>query len=159
GDGANRLIELSVLQDRPDLLTPPPAFLQRAADAAGDVLGFAKSTLFTRIAELLDASHTHRLKERMKSLNWELFDRAAGAANCAALEELTKLGRDLKLGAREAAPGELGVLRAALEKPFADRLLLEKKTKNDLVEEMSTALQMPGWGNSFTQPIANRIEM
>ena len=24
---------------------------------------------------------------------------------------------------------------------------------------MSTALQMPGWGNSFTQPIANRIEM
>src|SRR5262249_11795076 len=23
----------------------------------------------------------------------------------------------------------------------------------------STALQMPGWGNSFTQPIANRIEM
>ena len=50
-------------------------------------------------------------------------------------------------------------LRAALEKPFADRLLLWQKTKNDLVEEMSTALQMPGWGNSFTQPIANRIEM
>jgi Cu(I)/Ag(I) efflux system membrane protein CusA/SilA len=37
--------------------------------------------------------------------------------------------------------------------------LLWKKTKNDLVEEMSTALQMPGWGNSFTQPIAARIEM
>ena len=46
-----------------------------------------------------------------------------------------------------------------LDKPFADRLLLWKKTKTDLVEEMSTALQMPGWGNSFTQPIANRIEM
>ena len=50
-------------------------------------------------------------------------------------------------------------IRAALEKPFADRLLLGKKTKSDLVEEMSTSLQMPGWGNSFTQPIANRIEM
>jgi len=24
---------------------------------------------------------------------------------------------------------------------------------------MNTALQMPGWGNSFTPPIANRIEM
>ena len=48
---------------------------------------------------------------------------------------------------------------AELDKPFADRLLLWKKTKTDIVEEMSTALQMPGWGNSFTQPIANRIEM
>ncbi len=37
--------------------------------------------------------------------------------------------------------------------------MLWQKTKNDLVEEMDTALQMPGWGNSFTQPIANRIEM
>ena len=50
-------------------------------------------------------------------------------------------------------------MRAAIEKPFADKLLLWKKTKTDIVEEMSTALQMPGWGNSFTQPIANRIEM
>jgi Cu(I)/Ag(I) efflux system membrane protein CusA/SilA len=54
---------------------------------------------------------------------------------------------------------QLQSIRAELEKPFADRLLLGKKTKNDLVEEMSTALQMPGWGNSFTQPIAARIEM
>src|SRR5581483_6073866 len=42
---------------------------------------------------------------------------------------------------------------------FAETLLLWQKSKNDLIEEMSTALQMPGWGNSFTQPIANRIEM
>src|SRR5207244_12671270 len=80
-------------------------------------------------------------------------------ADWAAIEELMKLGRDRKMAAREAAPGELPALRAALDKPFADGLLLWKKTKTDLVEEMSTALQMPGWGNSFTQPIANRIEM
>ncbi len=42
---------------------------------------------------------------------------------------------------------------------MADRLLLWQKTKAELIEEMSTVLQMPGWGNSFTQPIANRIEM
>jgi Cu(I)/Ag(I) efflux system membrane protein CusA/SilA len=158
-DAKLRLIDLGVLRDRPDLLTPPPAFLERAAATAGDVLGFAKPTLFTRIAEQLDAGHTHRLKERMKSLNWELFDRAVGAANWAALEELTKLGRDRKLVARDAAPGELAALRTTLDKPFADRLLLWKKTKIDLRDEMDTALQMPGWGNSFTQPIANRIEM
>src|SRR5205823_1174584 len=92
---ANRVDEilrdLAVVRDRSDLLTPRPAFLERAAGATGDVLGFAKSTLFTRIAAHLDADYTHRLKERIKSLNWELFDRSVGAANWAALEELSKL--------------------------------------------------------------------
>ena len=61
---------------------------------------------------------------------------------------------------REKGPRKsLRGLSPGFEKPFADKLLLWQKTKNDLVEEMSTALQMPGWGNSFTQPIANRIEM
>jgi copper/silver efflux system protein len=158
-DAAKRLIEVGVLRDRPDLLTPPPAPLERAAGAVGDVLGFAKPTLFTRIVEHLDAEHTRRLKGRVKSLNWELFDRAVGAANWAALHELMELGRAQKLAARGAAPGELASLRASLDKPFADNLLLWKKTKIDLRDEMDSTLQMPGWGNSFTQPIANRIEM
>jgi Cu(I)/Ag(I) efflux system membrane protein CusA/SilA len=158
-DASRRLVALGVLRDRPDLLTPAPTTLERVAEDVGDMLGFAKPTLFTRITEHLDANHTQRLKERMKSLNWELFDRAVGTATWAALDELSKLGRDRKLAARDANPEELRTLRTALEKPFSDRLLLWKKTKTDLVEEMSTALQMPGWGNSFTQPIANRIEM
>jgi Cu(I)/Ag(I) efflux system membrane protein CusA/SilA len=158
-DAAKRLTALGVLRDRPDLLAPTQTPMERAALAAGDLLGLAKPTLFTRIAEHLDAEHARRLKERMKSLNWELFDRAVGAANWAALQELTRLGRDKKLAERGARPGELLALRVALDRPFAERLLLWQKTKNDIVEEMSTALQMPGWGNSFTQPIAARIEM
>jgi Cu(I)/Ag(I) efflux system membrane protein CusA/SilA len=155
----DRLIALGVLRDRPGLLTPTPAPLEHATDTVGDMLGFAKHTLYTRITDHLVADHEHRLEERTKALNWELFDRAVGAANWAALEELEKLAKDRKLAVRDATSEELQSLRGALEKPFYDKLLLWKKTKIDLVEEMSTALQMPGWGNSFTQPIANRIEM
>jgi Cu(I)/Ag(I) efflux system membrane protein CusA/SilA len=166
-EAAKRLIELGVLRARTDLLTPSPSPLERAALAAGDVLGLAKPTLFSRIADQLAAGHEHRLKERMKSLNWELFDRAVGAVNWAALEELSKPDRlaASPAGSRRAGSPpkinneQLQALRAELDKPFADRLLLWQKTKQDLVEEMSTSLQMPGWGNSFTQPIANRIEM
>ena len=75
-DASRRLVEIGVFRNRPDLLSPPAAVLERAVTSAGDVLGFAKPTLFTRITERLEADHTHRLKERMKSLNWELFDRA-----------------------------------------------------------------------------------
>ncbi len=148
-----------VLRDRPGLLTPPPAPLERVGEAVGDVLGFAQSTLSTRIAEQIEASHARRLKARVKALNWELFDRCISATNEAAVEALSKLAHDRGLSARDPVPAELSALRAALDQPFSDRLLLWKKTKADLVEEMSTALQMPGWGNSFTQPIANRIEM
>ncbi len=73
------------------------------------MLGFAKPTLFTRMAEHLNADHAHRLKERMKSLNWEIFDRAVDAANGSAIEELLKLASDRKLAARDAAPAGVGI--------------------------------------------------
>ena len=149
-DAAHRLVSLGVLEDRPDLLSPPPSRLEQAVETAGDVLGFGRPTLLSRIAGHIISERTRRLEDRVKSLNWELFDRAVGITIWMALEEMSRPGGSTQ---------ELQTLRADLEKPFADRLLLEKKTKNDLVEEMNTALQMPGWGNSFTQPIANRIEM
>jgi Cu(I)/Ag(I) efflux system membrane protein CusA/SilA len=158
-DLSRRLISLGVLRDRSDLLNPRPKPLEHAAAVAGDVLGFAKPTLFTRITEHLTAEHERRLKERTKRLNWELFDRAVEFVTGSAFDELVKLGRERTLLAREPNKGELEALETGLLKPFADKLLLWQKTKNDLVEEMGTALQMPGWGNSFTQPIANRIEM
>ncbi len=181
-DAARRLVSLGVLHDQPDLLAPPASPLDQAVEVAGDVIGFTRSTLFTRIADHLVSEHSRRLEERVKSLNWELFDRAVSTTTWAALEELSKheglalarsffplaprSGERVPEGRVRGLPGggtpaqnQLQAIRAQLEKPFADRLLLGKKTKNDLVEEMSTALQMPGWGNSFTQPIAARIEM
>ncbi|HMB03953.1 MAG TPA: efflux RND transporter permease subunit, partial [Isosphaeraceae bacterium] len=156
-DAARRLVALGVLRDRPSLLNPAPRPLERAAEVAEDLLGRPRPTLLGRIADHLAAEHLRRLEARTKQLDWELFDRAVGAATWMALDALTKLGAQRELTRREPTPDELRSLRAGLEKPFADALLLWKKTKGDLVEEMSTALQMPGWGNSFTQPIANRI--
>jgi copper/silver efflux system protein len=158
-EAARRLVEIGVLRDRSDLLSPTAPPLARVTEAAGEALGFTRQTLFTRIADHLLADHQHRLKERMKSLDWEVFDRAVGVATWTALDTLMRVARERAWIAREPKPDELQALRASMERPFADRLLLWKKTKAELIEEMSTSLQMPGWGNSFTQPIANRIEM
>src|SRR5262249_31877820 len=107
----------------------------------------------------LASEHERRLKGRVKSLNWELFDRAVEVATASALDGLIKLGRERALLAKGGNEGGTESLEGGLRKPFADGVLLWQETKNDLSEERSTALQMPGWGNSFTQPIANRIEM
>src|SRR5262249_20552792 len=131
-DAARRLVALGVLRDSPHMLRPTPTPLERATEAAGDLLGFARPTLFTRLADHLVANHEQRLQERTRALNWELFDTAVGAATWTALEELQALGKDRKLVARDPAAGELAALRATLETPFAEKLLLWKKTKNDL---------------------------
>jgi Cu(I)/Ag(I) efflux system membrane protein CusA/SilA len=158
-DAVARLVALGVLLDRPDLLTPTPGPLEQARETVGEILGARAPDLFTRVTDHLLEAHKTRLTERTHRLNWELFDRAVGAATWAAIEELNRLGRDKKLTAREATSEELQDIRAALEKPFADRLMLWQKSKDELVAEMDTVIQMPGWGNIFTQPIINRIEM
>lgn len=129
----------------------------RRLNVQGAISG--QQQLFARITDRVVAAHNQKLKERMRRLNWELFDRAVGIANWTAIEELVRKSKRQNHAARPATNEDLQNLRAALDKPFADRLLLWQKTKNDLVVEMDSALQMPGWGNIFTQPIINRIEM
>lgn len=158
-DAARRLVALNVLRDDADLLAPTPSLLERAGDVVGDLLGRPKETLLTRVAARLTGAHEAALMERVKTLNWELFDRAVGTATWCALEELNQLGRDRELTLRDATSEELQGLRAALEEPFSERVFLWQKTKKDLEQEMDSALQVPGWGNIWTQPIINRINM
>ncbi|WP_406701069.1 efflux RND transporter permease subunit [Singulisphaera sp. Ch08] len=158
-DASKRLIALGVLEDRAELLSPSPSAWEHASDLVGEVLGKSRETLFTRITDRVIQAHEERLKERMKSLNWELFDRAVATGTEAAVDELVKRGEAKKLTLKGATSRELTAVRSSLEKPFSDRLFLWQKSKQDLIDEMGTALQVPGWGNIFTQPIINRIEM
>src|SRR5207302_4972085 len=53
-------------------------------------------------------------------------------------------------------------LRRELERPFARSLFLWPRQggpRGDLLKELDTVVQVPGWSNIWTQPIANRIDM
>jgi len=97
-----------------------------------------------------------------KDLDYEIFDQAVGAYTWYALDELRNAAR--LQGYWVASPSSaddarLKSLRAELENPFAARVFLWHKTKADLIAELDSAVQMPGWGNIWTQPIINRIDM
>ena len=115
-------------------------------------------------------------------LNYEIFDRAVAAYDEYCIDELRKAAASSKVGDRKSEVGNpnqsrlaaiqsgakgiarpdltaLQNLRADLDKPFARSLLLWQKSKEDLVDEMDSTIQVPGWSNIFTQPIINRIEM
>ena len=171
-DLARRFVEMGVLR-RAELLSTRSSTLERVGLAANELFGGAKPTVFSRITEELEANRHSPAEGTSEGTELGAVrpSRSHRELGCPgrAVEAWTAGGRGFRPSTGSEARMEprpvriknaqLQAIRETLDKPFAQRLLLWKKTKNDLVEEMSTALQMPGWGNSFTQPIAARIEM
>ncbi len=128
-EAARRLVSLGVLRNRPDLLAPPPAPLDRAALVASDMLGLSTPTLVTRIFNHLVAEHEHRLQTRIKSLNWELFDQALGTVNWAVLDALEK--REPAPDSRRTSDHELATRRNARQTVRRPALALAQNEERD----------------------------
>jgi Cu(I)/Ag(I) efflux system membrane protein CusA/SilA len=188
GAVATRLAEDGVLKgDVSEALALKKSPLRTALAQAAVAFGAESKTFAT---ELLKAVTEHRmrawLKEVGEKINWELFDRGVEAFTWAALEEVGRAAkeRDLLDGAPRGAEYARFVdqvararngkdhdrralesfvaLRQELEKPFAEKLFLWRRTggpKGDLLQEIDTVVQVPGWSNVWTQPIINRIDM
>ena len=98
--------------------------------------------------------------ERVRTLNWALLDSAGPAFTWEATLQLQEQSRSKGFWKRgPATMDELQSLREKSEVLFRDSFFLWRKTKDGLVQEMDTTVQMPGWGNIWTQPIINRIDM
>jgi len=158
---AERLAADGTVTLDPDLFRLRRGAVRQALVDLGEVLGVERGTYFTEMLAFARAEREARLHAWTRSVNDEIFDRAAGAYVWYAIEELLKAATDQGLGRHDAPPplADLQEVRAELERPFARGLLLWKKEKGDLVKELDSALQVPGWGNIWTQPIINRIDM
>ncbi len=113
--------------------------------------------LVGRVRDRVDEERTRRLRDAAGRLRWELEDMAAAAFDAAAAEALVRAAKDHGALERESAAGDLVELRRAREGKF--RPFLRAKTKAELVQEMDSAIRVPGWANIWTQPIINRIDM
>ncbi len=149
--------------------------------------GREQPTLATATLGTVEKERSRLWRERVQTVNWELFDRGTEAFTWFALEESVKAAQARNLLAAGPNGGEaerftmqavntqlgrpsdptafpaFGALRGELEKPFRDAVVFRQRTggpKGDLVDdEFGRVLQVPGWSNIFTQPIVNRIEM
>lgn len=149
------LMKRGVLHEGADVLTPPAPFWAPLAET----VGIAPTSLTDTVRERMRHVRDERTRERIAALNWELFDRAVAVATEAALAEVPRIAESRTIPTKAADAEQAKALAASLAKPFSDKLLLWKKTQDDLIEELNGLLQMPGWGNIFTQPIINRIDM
>jgi copper/silver efflux system protein len=138
-------------------------FFKEGFYAVGGVLGAERPTLFTEMLDYIESRRDKLWSDYTSRINDELFDQAPGAFNWYCIEELRNKAIEQKLwtGAEDLAGDEheLKKIRADLDPPFLRRLLLWRKDKADIEQEMDSAMQMPGWGNIWIQPIINRINM
>jgi Cu(I)/Ag(I) efflux system membrane protein CusA/SilA len=170
-EDVTRLVEQAVarlagqgkLRLEPELMQLKLDPVRRALVEIGSVLGLERPSLFREMREFIVGRRDRLWAEQTKALDYELFDQATGAYTWYALDELRKAAQTQGYwtanGSADEETRKLQAFRADLERPFAQRVFLWRKSKSDLVQEMDTAVQMPGWGNIWTQPIVNRIDM
>ena len=170
-----------------DALSVKEGRIGQALSATVEFLGAAPKTFSGEVLTSTEAQRVKLWRDRVKNVNWELFDRGIEAYTWFAIQEAVKSAKDSTLlsGAAKSYEAErftvesvrehLGkphdkqafkpflALQPDLVGPFKDRVFLWQRQggpKGDLVDdEMTRVIQVPGWGNIFTQPIINRIEM
>ncbi len=186
-DVADRLVDRGAIADRVSALELRQSAIATAVGAVAEFFGAEQETLADELLTAVEHERTQLWRQRVREINWELFDRGTEAFTWYVLEEVVKAaepaklltgaprGKDAERFAAAAVNTQLGkpydeaalapfvALRTKLEKPFQDQVFFwprQTGPKGDLVDdEMGRVLQTPGWSNIFTQPIVNRIEM
>jgi Cu/Ag efflux pump CusA len=153
------LIRLNIVDSRDDLLLDDPSVPKRVLNflrsaAGSDPPGFAE-----RVSARIEARRYELWTARTKTLNWELFDYAKTAVVDLLIDSLSRSAVGTPHAGNPPDATGLADARRELSNRLADQLSLWQKTRDDLVKEMDSELQMPGWGNVWTQPIINRVNM
>ncbi|MCY2925361.1 MAG: efflux RND transporter permease subunit [Planctomycetota bacterium] len=94
-----------------------------------------------------------------RATNRPLVGYAANALDTLLVHALRDQAVKAALLAKAPTTDDLIALAHARYGDFAKGLFLWRKTKEDLIKEMDSELQLPGWSNIWTQPIINRVNM
>lgn len=140
-----------------DLLVLRQGRLKQLLSNVGQVLGRESETFFGRLHREIESRHDALWREHVRQLNWELFDLAVPGYTWLSIQEILE-----RTGTETPEKERLAEVREPLEERIARALFLWRKEREDLAVmggEMDTLLQVPGWGNIWTQPIINRVDM
>ena len=154
------MIASGLAQSRDDLLSDRPTALIQAITFLKSSIGAQNPTFAERTFRHLEDRRNSLIAEHVKTLDHELFDHAVSQLNAMLMDAILRAARGTPFaGTAEPIPDEINRLAQEASADFGKKLFLWQKTKADLQKEMDAELQMPGWGNTWTQPIQNRVNM
>ncbi len=156
---AKVLASSEAMEGRPDLFVKPPTFFSSFVEPFQVVTGQKETSLFEDLREVLESQCSRLARDKIRSLNWELEDRAPEVITRLLVTAAVARAHSEKILVREPGTDDLGRIGTDRVKALGSSLYLWRKLKSDLVRELDSDLQVPGWSNIWTQPIINRIDM
>src|SRR5262249_5618372 len=94
---ANRLKELGAVDDAAGALSIKGSLLGQVLRQTAEIVGMEHETFAGGVLEAVKARRTALWRERVKALDWELFDRGVEAYTWLALEESIKAADNMAL--------------------------------------------------------------
>ncbi|HYE17824.1 MAG TPA: efflux RND transporter permease subunit [Tepidisphaeraceae bacterium] len=154
------LTTFGIVDARDDLLTDHDSAARAAVDFVRRSLGAATPTFAERLFASIEHRREQLIAARVQERDHRLFDYAVPEINRLLIDNLLRAARGTPLaGMAEPTPAAIDEIAGAATPPFGKGLNLWHKTKADVQKELDAELQVPGWGNTWTQPIQNRINM
>jgi Cu/Ag efflux pump CusA len=127
--------------------------------SAGEAFGLERQSFNQLLLEKVNAERDRLWSEFVRQLNWQLLDQAGPMYTRLALEAIQVKAKELNLWVGSPSPEQLTSVQESVQKEFAASLMLWRRDKESLLAELDSVVRMPGWGNIWTQPIINRIDM
>ncbi|MGD9722629.1 MAG: efflux RND transporter permease subunit [Pirellulales bacterium] len=150
-----RLVALGLVEASSDLLVLAPGPMVTLVERVMDAIGIDRATFNSTVLSTIVAQRDRRWGEFMQQLNWQLHDRSVPLYTRLAVGQVRKKALEMS----KPDGGALAAVEAEANAEFSDELMLWQRTKDGLLKEMDSVVQMPGWGNIWTQPIINRVDM
>lgn len=153
------LAKRKIVEARADLLVLHRSWLARLRDEAREALGLDAPTFFNVVLGDVEQARHALWSSHVQELNWRLFDYGTALYTRKAIERLRAGAESRQLWTGSPSVADIDKLQRELTPPFARRVFLWQRTKESLLAELDTLVQVPGWGNIWTQPIVNRVDM
>ncbi|MFZ2957266.1 MAG: efflux RND transporter permease subunit [Candidatus Ozemobacteraceae bacterium] len=148
-----------LIASQANLLIPTKTWFSGISYGFAALTGKQKEDLSQQLCKVMVDRRDSLLTMRTHLVNGELFHYAADAWVSIVVKEFSGRAKDKGYLVRAMTSDVQEPWAKELTTVFKEGVFLWHKTKTDLVREMDQMLSMPGWGNIWTQPIINRIDM
>jgi Cu/Ag efflux pump CusA len=155
----DELAKRNAVKDSSDVLVLEANPLWDWWENAREAMGADRATRASLLLEQLQNTRDRLWAEHVYRLNWEVHEWAVSLYTRAALRSVIDKAKVSAVWQGEETPEGLLAIQKEAESSFRSRLFLWQKSKENLLKEMDSGIQVPGWGNIWTQPIINRVDM
>lgn len=158
-DSRDSLVVRGIVRGGVDIFQPTRSVFAGIVDPVRAILGRPEVSVDDAALTMIEGTREKAWKKAMREEDDRLSDLAPEALVTSLCDALISSAAGRSLVTRELTEADRAAIWHEREKPLRRGLFLWRKTKSDVVQELDTVLQVPGWGNIWTQPIINRVDM